>query len=124
MISFILKYPPGGVMCLVFAALIIVIEIANYISFLQRWLDFFIENLLFRAIAYIVFSIPTFFSFKTAIGGIFLVVCGIAYIICWWKGEKGPSTSVQEISGSNAAVVSNNSERNSDGLSRVSSNVV
>ena len=35
------------------------------------------------------FSIPTFFSKVTILGGILLVLSGLAYAFCAWRGETG-----------------------------------
>jgi len=81
------KVPPSGIYCLIVAAISLVfVELP--ISKIQKFMDFFVETFIWRAIAYVLISIPCFFDTVTIVAGILWILLGLAYGFCWWKGEK------------------------------------
>jgi len=81
------KVPPSGIYCLIVATISLVfVELP--IPKVQNFMDFFTENFMWRAIAYVLFSIPCFFDTVTIVAGILWIILGLAYGFCWWKGEK------------------------------------
>jgi len=74
---------------------IAIIEGSKYVIRLQIYLDFLVQNLLWRILVYLLFSIAMFFSFVSIVAGVFLLISSGAYGFCWWRGETGPSVSTQ-----------------------------
>eukprot|EP01101_Sappina_pedata_P007541 TRINITY_DN4015_c0_g1_i1.p1 TRINITY_DN4015_c0_g1~~TRINITY_DN4015_c0_g1_i1.p1 ORF type:complete len:161 (+),score=47.79 TRINITY_DN4015_c0_g1_i1:29-484(+) len=88
LISFVTGNPEGGIVCIVVGLFVTLVESTYYVPLLRKYLDFFIESYLWRAVSYSIFSLPLFFSWITAIAGLVLLGSGVMYCGCWWLGEK------------------------------------
>merc|ERR1712137_67425 len=77
-----------GLICIIIAGIIVFVELTWLMPPVEKALAFFLENYLWRIIAYVILSIPTFLSFTTFLGGILILIgCG-GYGFCVYKKEK------------------------------------
>eukprot|EP01102_Stenamoeba_stenopodia_P004718 TRINITY_DN1504_c0_g1_i1.p1 TRINITY_DN1504_c0_g1~~TRINITY_DN1504_c0_g1_i1.p1 ORF type:complete len:155 (+),score=29.53 TRINITY_DN1504_c0_g1_i1:140-604(+) len=84
-----LSQSAAGLASIIVGLIVLLFEGSVYVEFLNKHLEFFLENFLFRAVAYGILSIPELTKGITVAGGVFLLLSALAYGFAWWKGEKG-----------------------------------
>mmetsp|Transcript_125245 Transcript_125245/g.187044 ORF Transcript_125245/g.187044 Transcript_125245/m.187044 type:complete len:179 (+) Transcript_125245:3-539(+) len=88
-----------GIICIFIAALIAFVELTFLIPPVEKVLAFFLANYLWRVIAYVILSVPTFLSWTTFIGGILILAGCAGYGYCVFKKEKPELKSVPKQGG-------------------------
>mmetsp|Transcript_15944 Transcript_15944/g.62298 ORF Transcript_15944/g.62298 Transcript_15944/m.62298 type:complete len:186 (+) Transcript_15944:31-588(+) len=78
----------SAIIAIVVSGLVVFIELAYLMPPVYKALAFFFDNYLWRAICYIIFALPLFFSLFTFVGGVLLLLGSVAYFYCVYKGEK------------------------------------
>mmetsp|Transcript_132207 Transcript_132207/g.196978 ORF Transcript_132207/g.196978 Transcript_132207/m.196978 type:complete len:165 (-) Transcript_132207:19-513(-) len=68
--------------------IIILLELTWVVPSIENAMKFFLENYLWRAIAYLVLSLPCFFSLETLFGALLVALGAVGYAICSIKGEE------------------------------------
>eukprot|EP01096_Ripella_sp_DP13-Kostka_P001906 TRINITY_DN1244_c0_g1_i1.p1 TRINITY_DN1244_c0_g1~~TRINITY_DN1244_c0_g1_i1.p1 ORF type:complete len:162 (-),score=45.38 TRINITY_DN1244_c0_g1_i1:4-456(-) len=68
-------------------------ELGEFIAPIYKIFFFFYESYLYRAVAYSLLSLPTFFSLYTFFGGLLIIGGSLGYGFCAFRGEKPPDPS-------------------------------
>mmetsp|Transcript_4534 Transcript_4534/g.7510 ORF Transcript_4534/g.7510 Transcript_4534/m.7510 type:complete len:179 (-) Transcript_4534:38-574(-) len=77
-----------GTIVMIIALLIAASESTFLVPPVEKALTFYLENYLWRIIAYAILTLPTFFSWTTFLGGLLILIGCAGYGYCVFKGEK------------------------------------
>eukprot|EP01094_Clydonella_sp_ATCC50884_P005068 TRINITY_DN14051_c0_g1_i1.p2 TRINITY_DN14051_c0_g1~~TRINITY_DN14051_c0_g1_i1.p2 ORF type:complete len:173 (-),score=57.07 TRINITY_DN14051_c0_g1_i1:377-871(-) len=82
---------------IIVALLIAAVESTFLLPPVERVMEFFLENYMWRAVAYIILCVPCFFSLYTFVAGILIAAGGLGYLYCVVRNETPKFTHDQDL---------------------------